>query len=224
MDRTSTLSYKDHVKILPLLTAYFLGGLTVFAQQKVASVMMLDLFKDNPETISFETEAKVRKESIEQDSRAKAAGDKMAEVEEMNKLGQKLVSEFQKKAAADKNGPEAEKIRALLEKRKIANDEYQSLNKKFLEFKNEKTREINKELARKMRAILNETSAMVAKYAAEKGYDVVYDLSGNTNTGMAVIIYAKHGLMTDITPEIQKIIEAKKPAAPAPAPPQKPKP
>jgi len=176
VDRTSTLSYQDHVKILPLLTAYFLGGLTVFAQQKVASVMMLDLFKDNPETIAFETEAKVRKESIEQDSRAKAAGDKMAEVEEMNKLGQKLVSEFQKKAAADKNGPEAEKIRALLEKRKIANDEYQSLNKKFLEFKNEKTREINKELARKMRAILNETSAMVAKYAAEKGYDVVYDL------------------------------------------------
>jgi Skp family chaperone for outer membrane proteins len=212
------------VKILPLLTAYFLGGLTVFAQQKVASVMMLDLFKDNPETISFETEAKVRKESIEQDSRAKAAGDKMAEVEEMNKLGQKLVSEFQKKAAADKNGPEAEKIRALLEKRKIANDEYQSLNKKFLEFKNEKTREINKELARKMRAILNETSAMVAKYAAEKGYDVVYDLSGNTNTGMAVIIYAKHGLMTDITSEIQKMIEAKKTSAPVPALPQKPKP
>jgi Skp family chaperone for outer membrane proteins len=212
------------VKILPLLTAYFLGGLTVFAQQKVASVMMLDLFKDNPETISFETEAKVRKESIEQDSRAKAAGDKMAEVEEMNKLGQKLVSEFQKKAAADKNGPEAEKIRALLEKRKIANDEYQSLNKKFLEFKNEKTREINKELARKMRAILNETSAMVAKYAAEKGYDVVYDLSGNTNTGMAVIIYAKHGLMTDITSEIQKMIEAKKNSAPVPALPQKPKP
>jgi Skp family chaperone for outer membrane proteins len=212
------------VKILPLLTAYFLGGLTVFAQQKVASVMMLDLFKDNPETISFETEAKVRKELIEQDSRAKAAGDKMAEVEEMNKLGQKLVSEFQKKAAADKNGPEAEKIRALLEKRKIANDEYQSLNKKFLEFKNEKTREINKELARKMRAILNETSAMVATYAAEKGYDVVYDLSGNTNTGMAVIIYAKHGLMTDITSEIQKMIEAKKTSAPVPALPQKPKP
>jgi Outer membrane protein (OmpH-like) len=224
MDRTSTLSYKDHVKILPLLTAYFLGGLTVFAQQKVASVMMLDLFKDNPETIAFETEAKVRKESIEQDSRAKAAGDKMAEVEEMNKLGQKLVSEFQKKAAADKNGPEAEKIRALLEKRKIANDEYQSLNKKFLEFKNEKTREINKELARKMRAILNETSAMVATYAAEKGYDVVYDLSGNTNTGMAVIIYAKPGLMTDITSEIQKMIEAKKTSAPVPALPQKPKP
>jgi hypothetical protein len=212
------------VKILPLLTAYFLGGLTVFAQQKVASVMMLDLFKDNPETIAFETEAKVRKESIEQDSRAKAAGDKMAEVEEMNKLRQKLVSEFQKKAAADKNGPEAEKIRALLEKRKIANDEYQSLNKKFLEFKNEKTREINKELARKMRAILNETSAMVAKYAAEKGYDVVYDLSGNTNTGMAVIIYAKPGLMTDITSEIQKMIEAKKTSAPVPALPQKPKP
>jgi hypothetical protein len=212
------------VKILPLLTAYFLGGLTVFAQQKVASVMMLDLFKDNPETIAFETEAKVRKESIEQDSRAKAAGDKMAEVEEMNKLGQKLVSEFQKKAAADKNGPEAEKIRALLEKRKIANDEYQSLNKKFLEFKNEKTREINKELARKMRAILNETSAMVATYAAEKGYDVVYDLSGNTNTGMAVIIYAKPGLMTDITSEIQKMIEAKKTSAPVPALPQKPKP
>ena len=224
MDRTSTLFYKDHVKILPLLTAYFLGGLTVFAQQKVASVMMLDLFKDNPETIAFETEAKVRKESIEQDSRAKAAGDKMAEVEEMNKLGQKLVSEFQKKAAADKNGPEAEKIRALLEKRKIANDEYQSLNKKFLEFKNEKTREINKELARKMRAILNETSAMVAKNAAEKGYDVVYDLSGNTNTGMAVIIYAKPGLMTDITSEIQKMIEAKKTSAPVPALPQKPKP
>ena len=72
--------------------AYFLGGLTVCAQQKIASVMMLDLFKDNPETISFETEVKVRKESIEQDSRAKAAGDKMAEVEEMNKLGQKLAA------------------------------------------------------------------------------------------------------------------------------------
>lgn len=111
-----------------------------------------------------------------------------------------------------------------MEKRKIANDEYQSLNKKFLEFKNEKTREINKEWARKMRAILNETSAMVAKYAAEKGYDVVYDLSGNTNTGMAVIIYAKHGLMTDITSEIQKMIEAKKTSAPVPALPQKPKP
>ena len=204
--------------------AYFLGGLTECAQQKIASVMMLDLFKDNPETISFETEAKVRKESIEQDSRAKAAGDKMAEVEEMNKLGQKLVSEFQETAAADKNGPEEEKIRALLEKRKIANDEYQSLNKQFLEFKNEKTKEINKELARKMRAILNETSAMVAKYAAEKGYDVVYDLSGNTNTGMAVIVYAKPGLMTDISSEIQKMIEAKKTSAPVPALPQKPKP
>jgi Skp family chaperone for outer membrane proteins len=61
-------------------------------------------------------------------------------------------------------------------------------------------------MAVKMRSILNTLIAEIAKYATAKGFDLVFDVSGFSNTGLPVILYAKPGNTTDITDEIIKLL------------------
>jgi Skp family chaperone for outer membrane proteins len=176
----------------------------------VATVKMDVLFNKNPLTVEYDEVANQKKEVIKQDARKVAMDDKKKELDTINVEWRKLVSEYQKLSVKDEESDEANKIRALTEKGKLVEKEWKSLQQDYYEFQKEKTKEINQEMAKKMREILNDLTKLVGEYAAQQGYDVVYETSGYTNTGLQVLVYAKPGISTDITDEVLKLVLAKK--------------
>lgn len=168
------------------------------------------LFNKNPLTVEYDEVANQKKEVIKQDARKVAMDDKKKELDTINVEWRKLVSEYQKLSVKDEESDEANKIRALTEKGKLVEKEWKSLQQDYYEFQKEKTKEINQEMAKKMREILNDLTKLVGEYAAQQGYDVVYETSGYTNTGLQVLVYAKPGISTDITDEVLKLVLAKK--------------
>ncbi len=168
------------------------------------------LFNKNPLTVEYDEVANQKKEVIKQDARKVAMDDKKKELDAINVEWRKLVSEYQKLSVKDEESDEANKIRALTEKGKLVEKEWKSLQQDYYEFQKEKTKEINQEMAKKMREILNDLTKLVGEYAAQQGYDVVYETSGYTNTGLQVLVYVKPGISTDITDEVLKLVLAKK--------------
>jgi hypothetical protein len=75
-----------------------------------------------------------------------------------------------------------------------------------------------------MRASLNRIEAASQKISKERGFDAVFDSSGDTNTGVPFILYSKDA--PDLTPDIQAALKDSEPAAavskPAAAPAAKP--
>lgn len=168
------------------------------------------LFNKNPLTVEYDEVANQKKEVIKQDARKVAMDDKKKELDAINVEWRKLVSEYQKLSVKDEESDEANKIRSLTEKGKLVEKEWKSLQQDYYEFQKEKTKEINQEMAKKMREILNDLTKLVGEYAAQQGYDVVYETSGYTNTGLQVLVYVKPGISTDITDEVLKLVLAKK--------------
>ncbi len=69
-----------------------------------------------------------------------------------------------------------------------------------------------------MRASLDQIVKTSARIAKEKGFDMVFDSSGNTNTGIAFVLYHKES--PDITDDVKAALKeisakAEKPAAKA---------
>lgn len=88
----------------------------------------------------------------------------------------------------------------------------------FESFRAEKNREINAEMVagRKQRlALIRQTAE---KIAAEEGFDWILDSSGNTNTGVPLLLYAKNA--TDLTDRVVAALSA--PPPPPETPPAKP--
>lgn len=187
-----------------------MASLPLHAEWKVATVKMNELFNKNPRTIAFGEEAKKKKDAIDNDERNKAVIAKKAELDAIDEEGRQLVSVYQNLTVKDEEGEDAKKIRALTAKRALVDKEWQSLKQEFFEFKKQKTKEINQEMAKKMREILNEVIKLVGEYATQQGYDIVYETSGYTNTGLQVLVYAKPGISTDITEEVLKLVMAQK--------------
>jgi Skp family chaperone for outer membrane proteins len=198
------------VKTLQVLFVLLLASLPLHAEWKVATVKMDVLFNKNPLTVEYDEVANQKKEVIKQDARKVAMDDKKKELDAINVEWRKLVSEYQKLSVKYEESDEANKIRALTEKGKLVEKEWKSLQQDYYEFQKEKTKEINQEMAKKMREILNDLTKLVGEYAAQQGYDVVYETSGYTNTGLQVLVYVKPGISTDITDEVLKLVLAKK--------------
>ena len=65
-----------------------------------------------------------------------------------------------------------------------------------------------------MRATLNRIVQVSNQIARERGYDSVFDSSGNTNTGVPFVLFSKNA--PDLTPDIQAALKNSEAAAPKP--------
>ncbi|HEX4140750.1 MAG TPA: OmpH family outer membrane protein [Candidatus Methylacidiphilales bacterium] len=101
-------------------------------------------------------------------------------------------------------------------KAKAADDkkqEFLALKNKLEERKNELDKELNDEMLRRHKEILDQITQVVDGYAGPAGYDLVIDTSSVTPTsGVSIILYHSSKLI-DITADIVKQLNA---AAPAP--------
>ncbi len=208
VDNGKRMKYKNRVKLPPVALFCLLGTSALHAEWKVATVRMTDLFHHHPEVIAYREEVKEKKLKITQDVRAKALEEKRNEIKQMNLEWRKVMLDFQMRKEKDEKGPEAEKVREYRTRRNLAEDQVVALTLEFQDYQREQLAIINQEMAHHHRKILERLTAAVQKYATERGFDVLYEVSGNSHVGLPTLVYVRPELATDLTEEMKKKIDA----------------
>jgi Skp family chaperone for outer membrane proteins len=185
-----------------------LGTSALHAEWKVATVRMSDLFHHHPDVIAYREEVQEKKLKITQDVRAKALEQKRNEVKQMNLEWSKVMRDFDMRKVKDDKGPEAEKVREYRTRRNLAEDQVVALTQEFQEYQREQLAIINKEMVEHHRMILERLTLAVQKYATDRGFDVLYEVSGNSHVGLPTLVYVRPELATDLTEEMKKKIDA----------------
>jgi Skp family chaperone for outer membrane proteins len=104
---------------------------------------------------------------------------------------------------------------AQMAKAKAAEDkkqEFLALKNKLEERKNELDKELNDEMLRRHKEILDQITQVVNGYAGPAGYDLVIDTSSVTPTSGVSIILFHSSKLIDITSDITKLLNASAPA------------
>lgn len=186
-----------------LVAFAFLLSLPVTAAPKFATVKVSEIYRNLVSTKKLTGEMELERQSILKDERAEHLRRMLAEMKS-------LYDELQKRrgAAAD---DESRKLAQAFEQKR---QESQTLQQEFQLFETEKKKEINSKMVISMRASLEKIAAASRKVAQEKGFDGAFDVSGNSNTGVPVILFVKND--NDITEEVVAALkDAGEPTAPA---------
>ena len=198
MVRTSMKS----LKAIPVILAATL--VTAAAAPRFALVRVKDIYTSLPSTSLLQEQIKKERGEIMKDQRA----------DELRKI----ISELQALQAqlSDKNNPlDEETNRKLARTYEIKRQEAQTLQQEFESFKTEQEKAINKRMVAGMRASLDRIATTSGKIAKERGFDAIFDSSGNTNTGVPFVLFSKSS--PDLTPDVQAVLMQTEPAAPPPA-------
>jgi len=161
---------------------------------RFALVRVRDIYVALPSTTLMQQEIKKDRDAIMKDERAEQLRKIIAELQSLQ--GQ----------LSDKTSPLDEATnRKLARTYEIKRQEAQTLQQEFEIFKTENEKIINKKMVAGMRSSLERIVKMSGKIAREKGYDTVFDSSGNTNTGIPFILYSKQ--VPDLTEDVQAALK-----------------
>jgi Skp family chaperone for outer membrane proteins len=187
-------------------------ALMASAAPRVALVRVKDIYAGLQSTKALEAEIKAERDQIMKDQRAEELRRTIAELQGLQTtLSAK--NEQLDEAASQK----------LARSFEIKRQEAQTLQKEFERFRTEQETQINRKMVPAMRASLDKIMETSRKVAVEQGFDLVFDSSGHTNTGVAFILYQKES--PDITDAVRSALNdtaapeplAEVPASPAPS-------
>lgn len=185
--------------------------LNAFGSPKIALVRVKDIYVEQPDTKAAQGKAQKAKEGILLDPRA----------EEL-RTGLEALRAFQKEISNPDKQPTSEEGRKLARQFEIKRLEIRTLQEDFEKYRATREKEINTDMVNEMRSILDRITALARRTAKEKGYDILIDSSGNTNSSVPFVLYAKNP--PDITDDVLAAIKDEdaakdKPATlPAPTP------
>ncbi|HVJ44915.1 MAG TPA: OmpH family outer membrane protein [Luteolibacter sp.] len=203
-----------------LIAFAFLLSLPISAAPKFATVKISEIYRNLVSTKKLTADLELERQAILKDERAEHLRRMLAELKS-------LYEELQKKRGVATDDETRKLAQAFEQKRQ----ESQTLQQEFQLFETEKKKEINSKMVTSMRASLEKIAAASRKVAQEKGFDGAFDVSGNSNTGVPVILFVKND--NDITEEVVAALKdagepttpaisdspaAPTPEAPAPAP------
>ena len=197
-----------------LVTTLIMASLPAFAAPpKVAMVRVADVFRQLEGTVKANEEIQAKREALKKDRRQVAIDEMVADLQ---LRGKKLAE------AGTTIDPETRKTleREFLLKRQEA----KSLEDDFESYRAEKNKEINAEMVAGMRTRLDLIRVTAEKIAKQDGYDWVFDSSGQTNTGVPLVLYSKNP--TDLTDRVLAALgpaknDPKTGSTKPPAPPKK---
>jgi Skp family chaperone for outer membrane proteins len=175
---------------------------TATAAPKVALVRVKDIYSGLPATEELQKRIKAERDEIMKDQRA----------EELRKI----ISELQGLQArlSDKKDPLPEEAsRKLARSYELKRQEAQTLQKEFESFRTEREKDINRAMVAGMRSLLDEILETSRRVGKEKGFDVVFDSSGDTNTGVPFVLYSRKSpdLTDDVTAAMKDAAVKKSP-------------
>ena len=154
--------------------------LTASAAPRIALVRVKDIYSGLPSTTTFQQQLKKERDDIMKDQRA----------EQLRKaIGQLQALQGQ---LSDKNNPLDEVTSRMLSRTfEIKRQEAQTLQQDFESFKAEQEKAINLKLVAGMRATLKRIVSVSQEISKKRGFDSVFDSSGNTNTGVPFVLFSK---------------------------------
>jgi Skp family chaperone for outer membrane proteins len=189
------------------------SALAADASPRVAIVRVKEIYTGLASTEALQQDTKKQNEEIWKDQRAK----------ELNRMLEELKA--LQKQLSDKSQPlDEETARKLARNYEIKRQEALTLQKEFESFREEQEKEINRKMVAAMRDSLTRITETSQRIAREKGFDLLMDGSGNTNTGVPFVLYQKDA--PDITEDVKAALKDLNPtpskpqesAATAPAP------
>ncbi len=154
----------------------------------------------------YKTKDAQAKLKVKQDTYQKQIQDLITDYQHMGEEAQTL-----DKAQHDPTlsaAAQADKAKALDAKKQ----DLMQLQGKIQEMRTEKTREIQEELMRRHKEIVDEITKVVTDYSGPQGFDIVIDKSSQSAASGVPIILYNSSKLTDITGEILKELNATAPA------------
>lgn len=170
------------------------SALVASAAPRVALVRVNDIYRGLPSTATFQQQLKKERDDIMKDQRADHL--------------RKAIGELQALQAqlSDKANPIDDTANRMLSRNyEIKRQEAQTLQQDFESFKADQEKAINRKLVAGMRATLNRIMKVSQEISKKRGFDLVFDSSGNTNTGVPFILYSKNA--ADLTVDIQSALK-----------------
>lgn len=187
--------------------------LSASAAPRFAVVRIKDIYTALPSTAAIQQQIKNDQAAIMKDQRAEQL--------------RKIIGELQSLQAqlSDKTTPLDEATsRKLARTYEIKRQEAQTLQQEFENFKAEQEKIINRKMVAGMRASLDRIETVSKKISGERGFDAVFDSSGDTNTGVPFVLFTKNA--PDLTADVQAALKDSEPTTsispPAAAPAAKP--
>lgn len=175
------------------------------AGPQVAVVRVRDIYAALPATEDLQNQVKQERDAILRDPRA----------EELRRIIVEL-QDLQARLSDKKNPPDEASALKLARQYELTRQEAQTLQRDFESFRAEREKDINRRMIAGMRSSLKLIHETTRKVAAEQGYDVVLDNSGNTNTGVPFLLYQKNP--PDLTPAVIAALEKNAAASASPTP------
>jgi Skp family chaperone for outer membrane proteins len=198
--------FPPHMNSLKAISITLLAtALTAGAAPRFAVIRVKDIYIALPSTIAIQQQIKTETAEIMKDKRAEQL--------------RKIIAELQtlQTQLSDKSAPIDEATsRKLARAYEIKRQEAQTLQQEFENFKTEQEKAINARMVGGMRASLNRIAEVSQKVAKDRGYEVVFDSSGSTNTGVPFILFSKDA--PDLTADVQAALKDSEPATSAAKP------
>ncbi len=175
---------------LPIIAATLAATvLTASASPRFALIRVRDIYAGLPATSELQKKIQTERAGIMKDQRA----------DDLRKIIAKL-QDLQARLS-DKKNPLPEQVsRKLARSYEIKRQEAQTLQKDFESFRTEREKEINRKMVADMRASLDRIMETARAVGKEQGYDLVFDSSGNTNTGLPFILCSSGSV--DLTDDV----------------------
>lgn len=198
-------------KAAAIVATMIAASVTAFAAPpKVATVRVADVHRQLASTVQANEDTQAKREALKNDKRQVAINEIVAD------LGLR-----RKKLAEGGSTLDAETRKKLEQEFLLKQQEAKSLESDFETFRAERHREINAEMVTAMRARLDQIRAAAEKIAQTDGYDWIFDTSGQTNTGVPLVLYVKSP--NDLTDRVLAVLgpapkEPKSGSAKPPAP------
>lgn len=176
------------------------SALTATAAPRFALVRVKDIYSALPSTTALQEEIKNERDGIMRDQRAEQL--------------RKIIGELQalQSQLSDKSKPlDEETSKALARNYEIKRQEALTIQQEFESFQTEQEKVINKKMVTGMRESLDQIVKVSRQIAKERGFETIFDSSGNTNTGVPFVLYSKDA--PDLTEDIQAALKDREAAA-----------
>lgn len=158
------------------------------AEPRIALVRVGEIYRALPATQSLQSGVEAERAEILRNARADAYRSVLKELEQLRQGIAKIPKDD----------------RATLERAQqnytLKRQEALTLQREFQSYRKRKTEEINTRMVAEMEKILAGIRNKATEIGGSKGYDLVLDADGRTNTGLPFVLYAKQP--NDITADV----------------------
>ena len=175
------------------------------AAPRIALVRVTDIYRQLESTKTMQAEIEKERKAIMEDQRATGL---KTMLEELKTLQQQFAEKSEKLDEIERT--------QLAQSYEIKAQEAQNMQQELERYHAERTKEINQKLVTTMRASLTNIHEISKKTASEQGFDMVIDSSGETNSSVPFVLYAKSP--TDLTENVVAILQDAQASVSPPSP------